>query len=537
MSKLTYFLSKDGLATSVAVARAIGTLIDDETIKLKYFSSSSLFPLIQLESWKLRQGCIPAKSVTKCYKAERIVMIGQTLKGGYKIISKLGQGGFGETYLAEDLDLPGTPQCVVKRLQPQFRDPSTLQKAKELFDVEAKVLYQLGHHDQIPRLLAHFEENQEFYLVQELIDGQDLSQQEIKPGYRLSEQQVIGILQDVLQILEFVHQQSVIHRDLKPGNLMRRYRDSKLVLIDFGAVKEITTVMANSPGQTNTTVAIGTPGYTPSEQSNRKPQFNSDIYALGIIGIQALTGILPHQLPIAPKTHEISWRDLVQVNPKLADILDKMVRYDFRERYQSATQVLQALNTLQPQTKPIPWKPLVPVGVAGIAAAIFFAFLKPNPSEPLLAYDNSADGIKLKYPASWSNTLAAKDVFTGDIAKFVTPKESETDKLQEDLTISVEDLSNKPTNLDGFTEFSISQIKQLNPDANIIAQGETTLANSIPAYQVIYTVKDGQLNLKKMQIWLLKNQQAYTITYTAESEKYTKFENAVKSMLDSLEIK
>ncbi|MFB2982043.1 protein kinase [Microseira sp. BLCC-F43] len=461
-------------------------------------------------------------------------MIGQTLKGRYKIISKLGQGGFGETYLAEDLDLPGTPQCVVKHLRTQFSDPFVLQKAKELFDAEAEVLYKkLGHHDQIPQLLAHFEEERQFYLVQELIEGEDLSK-ELIPGKQFSEMAVIAMLQDILKVLEFVHARQVIHRDLKPANLIRRARDGKIVLIDFGAVKQIRTLAANTQGQIYSTVAIGTPGYMPCEQSMGNSQFNSDIYALGIIGIQALTGILPTKLPTAPKTHEIRWRDLVQVNPKLADILDKMVRYDFRDRYQSATQVLQALNTLQPQTKPIPWKPLVPVGVAGIAAAIFFAFLK---SETLLTYDNSTEGIKLTYPASWSNTLAVKDPITGDLAKFVTPKESETDKLQEDLTISVEDLSNKPTTLDGFTEFSISQIKQLNPDANIIVQGETTLANNIPSYQVIYTVKDRQLNLKKLQIWLLKNNQAYTITYTAESDKYAKFENYVKSLLNSLEIK
>lgn len=464
-------------------------------------------------------------------------MIGQTLRGRYKIICKLGQGGFGETYLAQDLDLPGTPQCVVKRLQPLFRDPAALQKAKELFDVEAKVLYQLGdRNNQIPRLLAHFEENKEFYLVQELIDGEVLKE-EIKPGYRLSEQQVIAILQDVLGILEFVHQQRVIHRDIKPDNLIRRYKDRKLVLIDFGAVKEITTVEANSLGQTNTKFGIGTPGYMPSEQTNRKPQFNSDIYALGIMGIQALTGILPNQFPIDPKTHEIRWRDLMQVNPKLADILDNMVRYDFRDRYQSATQVLQALKALQPQAKPIPWKLLIPVGVVAIAATIFFAFVKLNPSESLLTYNNSSEGIKLQYPASWSNKLAVKDPITGDIAKFVTPKEDEADKLQEDLTITVEDLSNKPTNLQDFTNFSISEIKQLNPDVNIIAQGATTLANNLPAYQVIYTLKDGKINLKKMQTWLLKNNHAYTITYTAEADKYALFENPVKSMLNSLEIK
>ncbi|HAX77392.1 MAG TPA: serine/threonine protein kinase [Cyanobacteria bacterium UBA11372] len=475
-------------------------------------------------------------------------MIGQTLKGRYKIIRKLGQGGFGETYLALDLDLPGTPQCVVKHLRTQFSDPFILQKAKELFDAEAEVLYKkLGHHDQIPQLLAHFEQDQQFYLVQELIEGEDLSK-ELIAGKQFSEIAAIAMLQDILQVLEFVHARQVIHRDLKPANLIRRTRDGKIVLIDFGAVKQIRTLAANTQGQIYSTVAIGTPGYMPSEQAMGNSQFNSDIYALGIIGIQALTGVLPTKLPTDPKTHEIRWRDLVHVNPKLADILDKMVRYDFRDRYQSVSEVLQALHPLtksksSPHTPPpshaksIPWKILIPVGVGAIAAATFFAFLKPIPSESLLNYDNSTEGINLKYPASWSNKLAVKDPITGDIAKFVSPKESDADKFQEDVTISVEDLSNKPTNLEEFTDFSISQIKQLNPNVNIMAQGETNLGNNIPAYQVIYTVKDGQLNLKKMQTWLLKNNQAYTITYTAEADKYALFENRVKSMLNTLEIK
>ena len=464
-------------------------------------------------------------------------MIGQILRGRYEIDKKLGSGGFGVTYRARDIQLPRKPLCVVKQLNLINFHPNVLPIVRDLFNREAEILSELGHHPQIPRLLDFFEENQQFYLVQEFVEGKVLSD-EIKPGKPLSEQQVITILTEVLNILEFVHKKQIIHRDIKPANLIRRQLDEKLVLIDFGAVKEkISTVVHSPQGQQSSSV-IGTPGYMPHEQQQGKPQFNSDIYALGITGIQALTGLLPDELPCNPNNQEICRRQGIKVNPKLAVILDKMVRYDFRDRYQSATQVLQALKTVQPQAKSIPWKILIPVGVVAIAAATFFAFLKPNPSESLLlTYDNSTDGIKLKYPADWENQLTVKDPITGDIAKFVTPKESDADKFQEDLTISVEDLSNKPTNLQDFTNFSISEIKQLNPNVNIMAQGETNLANNIPAYQVIYTVKDGQLNLKKMQTWLLKNQQAYTITYTAEADKYDLFENRVKSMLNTLEIK
>jgi WD40 repeat protein/tRNA A-37 threonylcarbamoyl transferase component Bud32 len=287
-------------------------------------------------------------------------MLGITLSSRYKIVKHLGGGGFGQTYLAEDLQLPGNPLCVVKQLHPQSTDPLTLQVAKRLFDREAQVLYQLGNHDQIPRLLAHFEENQEFYLVQEFIEGHDLKQ-ELPVGLRLNETQVIALCQELLTILEFVHDKGVIHRDIKPANIIRRKQDGKLVLIDFGAVKQVATQTANSQKDTSLTVAIGSPGYMPNEQLSGKPQFCSDIYAVGMLGIQALTGLPPSQLPSDAKTSEILWRDKwqhdipakqVAANPHLADVLDTMVRYDYRQRYQTATEALQALQPVTLSNSP-----------------------------------------------------------------------------------------------------------------------------------------------------------------------------------------
>jgi eukaryotic-like serine/threonine-protein kinase len=276
------------------------------------------------------------------------MLIGTTLRSRYKIIKKLGSGGLGDTYLAQDIDLPGKPYCVVKHLSPKNTNPRFLPIAQKLFEREAKILYRLGEHNQIPRLYAHFDEADNFYLVQEFVDGHDLSA-EITVGSQLTEVQTVKLLQEILEVLVFVHQQGIIHRDIKPQNIMRRKQDEKLVLIDFGAVKEISTISINSQYQTSSTVAIGTPGYMANEQLSGHPKLCSDIYAVGMIGIQALTGILPRLLPRDSNTLEVIWCDNIPVSNGLERILNRMVRYHFSLRYQNVSELLQALISLQVQ--------------------------------------------------------------------------------------------------------------------------------------------------------------------------------------------
>lgn len=267
------------------------------------------------------------------------------LRGRYKITKLLGRGGFGETYIAEDGDRPGKPICVVKQLRPNSNSITVLRAAQRLFNNEAEILYKLGNNDQIPQLLAHFEQDNQFFLVQEFIEGHDLSQ-EIGVGRRWREEQVISFLEDVLTTLQFVHQQNVIHRDIKPSNLIRRRRDGKIVLIDFGVVKEIQSLPANKQTNSYPTIAVGTPGYVPNEQLGGKPRFSSDIYALGITAIQALTQLSPAQLVEDSQSGEIVWQHQAQVSDRLAAILNKMVRSHFRDRYQFVDEVLDDLKTL-----------------------------------------------------------------------------------------------------------------------------------------------------------------------------------------------
>ena len=272
-------------------------------------------------------------------------MIGELLAGHYRVLQALGSGGFGKTYIVEDTHRPSNPKCVLKHLKPASDDFQVLETARKLFHKEAEILEKLGEYHHIPRLLAYFEEEQEFYLAQEYIEGQPLSK-ELVPGQQWSESQVIELLQEVLQILVFIHGQSVIHRDIKPDNLIRRASNSKLVLIDFGAIKQIRNPTALETGAVSISVTVGTPGYMSTEQGRGSPRPNSDIYSLGTIGIQALTGIHPYQLQEDPDTGELLWRHLVPVSGGLAKVLTKMVRYHFKDRYQTALEALQAVQQL-----------------------------------------------------------------------------------------------------------------------------------------------------------------------------------------------
>ncbi|MGL5804262.1 MAG: protein kinase domain-containing protein [Xenococcaceae cyanobacterium] len=266
-------------------------------------------------------------------------IVGKILRGRYYIVKELGKGGFSVTYLAQDRDLPGYPLCVVKRLQPRINDRVSWQNAQKRFVTEAVVLQKLGENPQIPNLLAHFEENQEFYLVQEFVDGENLEEQIERQLF--NETEAIAVLQDVLEILQFVHSRGVIHRDLKPSNLIRRYYDRKIVLIDFGAVKEI-TVASGMQATASYTNIIGTIGYMPPEQIAGQPNFTSDIYALGKTIVYGLTGQLIDE---DSSTVEVAnSANLGRLSPKLTNILNTMTKQNFNQRYQSVSDVLADLN-------------------------------------------------------------------------------------------------------------------------------------------------------------------------------------------------
>lgn len=453
-------------------------------------------------------------------------MIGTIIDGRYHIIQNLGQGGFGTTFLAKDTKRPGNPLCVVKQFTPASTDPATLIILKRLFDQEAVTLEMLSKHDQIPQLLAHIEEYQKFYIVQEYIKGNDLSD-ELTSGQKMSEADVIQLLIEILEVLEFVHKYKVIHRDIKPDNIRRCHLDNTIFLIDFGAVKEVRTQVVNKQGQITSTVIIGTPGYMPLEQQRGKPQLSSDVYAVGIIAIQALTGLLPDKLEEDVKTGEIIWRKYANVSPKLATVLDKMVSYDFRNRYPTAKEALQAVKKLLPQ--PIDWKLLL-----GLVMTIFISLtiLVITKKDDWNGYENSQYGIKIKYPKTWERQDLENPI-TAEVVTFISPKQSDKDNFQEKVTISVDKFSGT---LDDLQKSSIQEINNTVSGANIVDKSVTTLANK-EASQLVFTGKNGQDILKNMQFVTLRGDQAYTITYTAKIDDYDQFVETAEMMIKSLEIK
>ena len=285
------------------------------------------------------QESTPERKIEYGYK---ILNSGETVGGQYRIVKELGSGGFSTTYLAVDIASEGNNEYVVKQLQPRFNSPSVWENAKERFATEATVLQWLGNHPQIPQLLAHFEENQQFYLVQEFVEGEEF-EQEVNRRV-LAEEELINFLCDVLEILEFVHRQGVIHRDIKPSNLIRRKIDNKIVLIDFGAVKEIGTFVLD-PARDHTQV-IGTPGYMSPEQNHGRPVYSSDIYALGKTAIFALTGRSPIEWEQTSTHNPAAWYNSASISQQLVAIINKMIHPQSLERYSSATEVLQDLKPL-----------------------------------------------------------------------------------------------------------------------------------------------------------------------------------------------
>ncbi|WP_017297779.1 serine/threonine-protein kinase [Nodosilinea nodulosa] len=262
----------------------------------------------------------------------------------YRVLKKLGQGGFGVTYLAQNATLPGEPYCVIKQLCPKAGSELSLERAKVRFRREARALASLGSHWQIPQLLDYFTTGGEFYLVQDYIHGETLAQEVRRQG-RLTEAQVKYFLREIIPVVRFIHRNRIVHRDIKPPNIIRSERDRRLVLIDFGAVREfLSDVEGQATAQGQATQFVGTPGFAPPEQLALRPCYASDIYALGITCLYLLTARTPIEFDQDPHTGVIRWHHAVTVSPHLTMVLDKMIMPDAQDRYTTVDQLERALE-------------------------------------------------------------------------------------------------------------------------------------------------------------------------------------------------
>ena len=265
---------------------------------------------------------------------------GSIIGNRYQIIQKLGRSETGKIYLAKDLQATQDARCVVEQLSPNFRNEANWQIIKQYLLNEIAVLERLGDHPQIPQFYNHFTENKHFYLVREYIDGDNLEQEVQRKVF--NEADTIFLIQDTLRILDFIHKTNVIHRDVQPVHLIRRKRDNTLVLINFGAIREIESTAINLRGEMLSDRSDGNCSYIAPEQKIGESNFSSDIYALGKTAIYALTGKSSQEL----EQTNLDWRSQCQISPKLKVILSKMVSLEREHRYGSALEVLYDLRPL-----------------------------------------------------------------------------------------------------------------------------------------------------------------------------------------------
>lgn len=337
----------------------------------------------------------------------------------YCLVEKIGTNGLEQSFLAKDLHAPGHPDCIVR----QFHLPEAIalssaeqmEAIRGLFQSEVEKFSQLSPHVCVPQMLAHLELDGSFYFVEEKIEGHTLAEELASP-VPWSDQRVVALLNDLLGTLESLHQNRIMHLNLQPTTLIRRHKDNRLALVGFGAFQQaIARIVAPGPG-ISTPPAFNTSLYMPDEQVAGYPQPCSDIYALGLIAVQALTGQRLETIPSHPQTGEFYWQSLVSLrHPALRTLLDYLVRYNFRTRCQNASEALAALSALPPE---ITW----------FAPASAAADLAVKSSTPLVSptQEDAAPAMKASAAKASAAAVGEATVSEAIVSEAAVSKEDKT---------------------------------------------------------------------------------------------------------------
>lgn len=479
-------------------------------------------------------------------------------------------------YLAEDRLQNPRFQCVIKRLQPQY-DHEILgdrswQQVYQTFITQAKIWQNISQHPQLPDLLAFFECDREFYLVEEQVIGKSLEQQ--LQDAPISESEAVIWVQEVVNILDFIHQSGVAHCGIQPSSLIEQ-QNGKKFLSNFGLIENCLLL------DDQAFKSASNPDLFPLE-SLEKPDFNTDIYALGKTIIYALTGNFAKSIEgksvditKPQKPEDVEKMSTADISYEFANVLNKMVSQDSEKRYRNVSEIFADINfssnviTLPPlsfdglsslptfarartvRTKKANFNWLL----AGsskfksigkiiwfllalpffIASIIIFIGINKNSYNKFASYANNEYQFTIKYPQNWSQRQL-DDPITGEVVVFASPLETDKDLFVEKLYITVEHLSSESTSLEQYTKTVFQRINQAKDSETEVYEDYITTIDNFPAHKVVYSRQEGGLQLKQMETFMIKDNQVYIAIYTAQEDKFAKFYGNIEKMIDSWEI-
>ena len=498
-------------------------------------------------------------------------IVGKILCDRYRIVKQLSQNSFSSVFIGEDLEHPSKLQRQIERLQPLY-DSEVLgtrswQKILQAFITQANIIKNISQHPGIPQLLAFFECDREFFLVRESIDGESLEQR--LGNSLIDETEAVSWLQEILEVLDFVHQADVVHLNIQPSSLIQD-RNGKKFLTDFSSIKN--AIYSDS----KLLETIRNDNFCSLEQKEGKPDFSTDIYALGKTIIYALTGQISNEIKAESRqsfseTNESSNDNIpvANIEPELADILNKMVSNRSIDRYQSAIEVIKELdfghkvvklpppvftdfnfaansfnvdrkyNRLSGQTsfskakQKIIWLFLTLPFI--VALVIVFVGINRNAYQDFVTYDNDNYQFEIKYPETWSSR-DLEDPITGEIVVFSSPLETPSDSFLERVSIAVEYLSSEPITLEEYTQAVFERVKRGKVSDIEVYQDRKAKVSKLPARRITYSRQENGLRLRQMETFTIKNGKVYIAIYTAERAKFSKFLNTANKMIDSWKI-